>query len=164
MFEGFQTISHHGSSQGITTRFIFQMLDLGRFAFTDKRQFDNKFQPFFDVVINDFTHFYDLYHEIINLYNDYNQGLRDGRYIKFDERGVFTIDRENEIILSSKIKTFFINGRIVIQNWSNSKVIDDDYFELNKLLIVKEHNFKKNRELLLSKDSSNRYEILFDMR
>lgn len=161
LYNRIELISNHGPEQGIVIRFFLQMQEIAEYAFLDEKERNNRVWKYMNVVITDFTAFYDLYQEINEIFENYRKGVLNGEYIKIDERGIITTNRSLELKLKTKIKDFFIQGRILINNWAKSKAIDDDFFCLNDLLIVKDSNFLKNKKNLLEKDELCRYEYLF---
>jgi len=162
IFEGHETISNHGTSQGIIPRFFLQTLELATSAF-GKTEGDKKVGNFLSKNIPDFTNFYDLHQEITSDYNDFKNGLSDGRYFSINDKGQFKLDRSVEISMEKKIKDFFILGRLLVNNFAKSGLIDSEYFKLNDIFIVREKNFIKNKTAYTQIDSSKRFEILFDI-
>jgi hypothetical protein len=163
IYNRIEKISNHGVEQGITTRFFLQMQKMSEYSFIDIDERNYRMGKYMNVVISDFTAFYDLKQEICDIFENYRTGILSGDFIKKDERGIVTINRSLETKLKLRIKDFFIQGRIVINNWAKSGAIDDDFFILNDLLIVKDSNFMKNKNALLDKDKIRRYEYLFEI-
>jgi len=162
IFKGHETISNHGSSQGIIPRFFFQTLELATSAF-GKTEGERKVGDFLSKNIPDFTNFYDLHQEIVTDYDDFKKGLSDGRYFSLNDKGQFRLDRSVEISLEKKIKDFFILGRLLVNNFAKSGLIDSEHFKLNDIFIVSKKNFIKNKTAYTQIDSSKRFEILFDI-
>ncbi len=162
LFQGYSTFSNHGTSQGIIPRFYLQMVDMAQFAM-DNKGVGEKLQKFLDTNISDFTEFYDTFTELTEIYIDYREGLKNGKYYSIDEKGTFRHDRSKELTLKKKTKDFFIQGRLVIYNFGKSGVIDDAEFILNNFLIVSEKNFEKNRVNCLNSPVGKKYEILLQI-
>lgn len=157
-----ENISNHGVSQGIVTRFILQMHDMEKHAFLDENERVSRMGKYVEVVITDFTQFYDLYKEINEIFQTYQSEVLSGDLVVKDKDGLLKIDRSIEARFNTKVTDFFIRGRILLNNWAKSKVLDDKYFCLKDLLIVSPSNFQKNRIDLLKKDDLSRYKCLFD--
>lgn len=162
-FIGSETSSNHGTSQGILPRFFLQMYDLAQFALIDKKVLDEKFAPFSENNVSDFTDFYDLFQDIKTIYNEYLNGLKSRKYYSIDENGSYHHDRTQELILKKKIKDFFILGRLLINNFAKSEIIDDNKIVLNDLLIVNDKNFQKNKSRFLENKEGISYKILFQI-
>lgn len=162
IFDGYETISNHGTSQGILPRFFFQTLELATSAF-GKTDGDKKVGDFLTKNIPDFTNFYDLHQEIVSDYDDFKKGLSNGKYFSINDKGQFRLDRSVEISMEKKIKDFFILGRLLVNNFAKSGLIDSEHFKLNDIFIVSEKNFIKNKTAYIKIDSSKRFEILFDI-
>ncbi len=162
-FSRIELVSNHGTDQGVTSQFFLQMQKMSEFAFSDENERNSRIGKYMNVVFPDFEVFYNLYHEINEIFNNYQKGILNGEFFTIDERGTITIDRSLEINLKTKIKDFFIKGRILINNWAKSKAIDDDFFCLNDLLIVNDSNFLKNKKILIEKDELKRYDYLFNL-
>lgn len=163
IYNRIERISNHGIEQGIVTRFFLQMQKMAEYAFIDENERNSRIGKYMNIVISDFTAFYDLKQEICEILENYRTGVLIGEFIKRDERGIITTNRSLETKLKSRIKDFFILGRLTINNWAKSGAIDDDFFTLNDLLIVKDANFIKNKNALLDKDKIRRYEHLFEI-
>ncbi len=163
LYDRIEFISSHGSEQGIVTRFFLQIKELANQAFLNENDRHLHLGQYMNVVLTDFTTFYDLYNELKQSFEEFQKGILNGELFKIDERGVAKIDRSLEFKIQTKIKEFFIKGRILLNNLAKSKVIDDEYFCLNDLIIVKDTNFKTNKLKFLAKDKLKRYEYLFDM-
>lgn len=161
LFKGIETTSNHGTIQGIIPRFFLQMDEMAKIALPSKEERDKKFGHFFKNNISDFTDFYDTFHDIKSLYNDYVDGLKDGRYYSIDDRGSFNHDRSEEFILKKKIREFYIYGRLLLNNFAKSHIIDDDYIVLNDLLLVNDNNFERNKDKFLKMETEVSYKILF---
>ena len=161
IFDSIEQISNHGSVQGIIPRFFTQMNDMMTFAYGDE---DGKKRSAlqFQLVITDFTSFYDLFEEIKETFDTYKKGVQSGEFCKTDSQGVLQINRIKENKLNQLIKDFFIRGRLLLNNWAKSKVIDNELFKLNDLVIVKDSNFIKNSKSQLEKDEISRYENVYN--
>ena len=162
IFRGHQVISNHGTKQGIIPRFWLQTMELAESTF-GKAEGDKKLGDFFPNNVNDLTNLYDLYHEIVTEYNDYKAGLSDGRYFSINEKSQFTLDQSVELKFEKKIKDFFILGRLLVNNFAKSTIIDSEHFVLNKLIIVTDKNFEKNKLEYVELDPSKRFIPLFDI-
>ncbi len=146
-FLGYESISNHGTSSGIIPRFFNQPMDIAQSAF-GKKEADDMFNSFLTMNIPDFTDFYDLYNEILEKYTDYKNGLQDGRYFSVNDKGQFRLDRSVEFEFHRKIKDFYILGRLLINNFCKSKILDSEHLELNNFILVNDKNFDKNKDLL----------------
>jgi hypothetical protein len=162
LFKGYSTFSNHGTSQGIIPRFYLQMVDMAQFAF-DKVGIEERLNDFLNKNISDFTEFYDLFTELKAIYIDYSDGLKNGKYYSLDDKISFRHDRSNELTLKKKVKDFFIQGRLVINNFGKSGVINDGEFILNNFLIVKDSNFEKNKLSCLNNPEGNKYKFLIEI-
>jgi len=161
-FKGYSTFSNHGTSQGIIQRFYLQMVDMAQFAF-DKEGIEERLNDFLNKNISDFTEFYDLFTELKSVYIDYKDGLKNGKYYSLDDKISFRHNRSNELVLKKKIKDFFIQGRLVINNFGKSGVINDGEFILSNFLIVKDSNFETNKLSCLNNPEGNKYRILIEI-
>jgi hypothetical protein len=159
---GKEVISNHGSSSGIWPRFFIQIMDIAEYAMT-KEEVDIIFDAFSERNIPDFADLYDLHNDIINKYSDFKNGLNNGDYFSKDKSGFFSIDRSIEIELHRIVKDFFIKGRLLINNFAKSKIIDSEYFVLSKFIIVKDKNFNRNKEEYLKNEPDNKYGRLIDI-
>lgn len=162
IFKGHQVISNHGTSQGILPRFWLQTMELAESAF-GKAEGDKKLGDFFTKNVNDITNLYDLYHEIAIEYNDYRVGLTDGRYFSINDKEQFKLDQSVELKFEKKIKDFFILGRLLVNNFAKTTIIDSEYFVLNKVIIVNDKNFDKNKLEYIELDPSQRFLPLFEI-
>ena len=162
IFRGHQVISNHGTKQGIIPRFWLQTMELAESVF-GKAEGDKKLGDFFPKNVNDITNLYDLYQEIVTEYNDYKVGLSDERYFSINEKGQFKLDQSVELKLEKKIKDFFILGRLLVNNFAKSTIIDSEHFMLNKVIIVNDKNFEKNKLEYIELDVSKRFLPLFDI-
>ncbi len=164
IFSKIEYLSNHGTDQGIIPRFYLQIAEIGELYFKDDKERDSKLGKYMLVVINDFTTFYDLFKEIETVYSEYIKGLESKEYYKFDgDNKIPTIDRTKELLLYSKIKNFFVQGRILINNWAKSGLVDDEFISLNNLLIVKDSNFIDKKKEYLNNDKSRNYEYLYNL-
>jgi len=162
LFNRVNKISNHGIEQGITPRFIFQMQELHKKAFEPKKENIPDFYKYIQVVINDFTTFYDLHEKIKEKHSKYLNNLKNLTNVSRQENGALNIDQTLESELINDVKDFFIKGRILLNNWASSGVIKDEFIDLKSLLIVKDNNFEKQREIYLALDEQKRYESLFN--
>ena len=163
LFERIEFGSGHGTNTGIYPRFYLQVREIAKISKKSKDEIDDVFWTFHQQVIPDITDFYDIYHDIKNVYDDYNTGLRNGIYFKLDDQGTFVHNRKPEIEFINKSKMFFIKGRILLNNFSKSSILKNEYFDLELLLLVKETNFQKNKNKLLRKDPIQKYSRLFEL-
>lgn len=139
------------------------MYDLAQLAMFDKKVLDERYTPFSENNVSDFTDFYDLFQDIKTLYIEYLDGLKSGKYYSVDENGSYHHDRTQELILKKKIKDIFISGRLLINNFAKTGIIDDNKIVLNDLLIVNDKNFHKNKSRFLENKEGISYEILFQI-
>ncbi len=162
-YSSIEKISNHGLEQGIVPRFIFQLQKNYNFAFLNDNDRDFKFGTYINVVIKDLIPLYDLLQEIKRTHLEYKTTQLDGKHISINGNGVLNTDRTLEREIKEKVKTFFINGKILINDWSKCAIFDNDLFCLKKLLFVPDNIFNKNKLMLLEKDSDRNYEFLFDI-
>lgn len=162
IFKGQQTISTHGTKQGITPRFWIQTMELATSVF-GKKEGDDLVGKFFPENLGDFTNLYDIFHEIKNDYSDFSEGLKDGRYFSINEKEEFRLDTSVELQLDKKVKDFFILGRLLINNFSKSQILNFEHFDLNKFIIVKDSNFIKNSDEYNANDASGKFKPLIDL-
>jgi len=156
-----ETISNHGSITGIYPRFFAQMLELWQSAFGRGSEYEKKSTGYLNHVMSSIEIFYDLYHEILNLHQDYKEGIIDGRYIEKDINGNISLKNSNEIEINKKVKDFFICGKQVINNLGKSGMLTDDHFDFSKLIFVKDSQFNRNKNSFLNNDPLKRYALLF---
>ena len=159
LFKGFEIISNHGTSSEIIGRFLFQPKEIAKRAYNNE-DVEKKFRDFEKMNIPDFHDLHDLFNEIKSKYIDFITGLKNGKYFSIDEHKSFTLDRSVEIELHRKIKDFYILGRLLLNNFSKSKIIDTDYFILNDFLLVNDNNFNKNKEIYYKNDTSKKFESI----
>ena len=159
---GHEVISNHGSSTGIIPRFLNQPMEIAIIGI-GRENAEKKFDTFLKRNIKDFTDFYDLFHEIKIDYIDFITGLKNGKYFSTNERKQFSLDRTVEISLHSKIKNFYIIGRLLVNNFAKSKIIDSEHFTLNNFLLVNNKNFEKNKILYFENDQAKKYKILLEI-
>jgi hypothetical protein len=138
------------------------MQDLHEKAFEPVNNNVPDFHKYTQVVINDFTRFYDLYDGIKTKHQKYISQLKNSSIVKVQHNGALEIDRTLESDLINEVKDFFIKGRILLNNWSSSKAIKDEYIDIKNILIVKDNNFEKQRDKYLALDEHKMYESLFD--
>ena len=79
---------------------------------------------------------------IVIEYNDYKVGLTDGKYFSINDKGQFKLDQSVELKLEKKIKDFFILGRLIINNFAKTTIIDTEHFVLNKVIIVNDRSIE----------------------
>lgn len=163
LFERIEYGSGHGTVTGIYPRFYLQVSEIASFSEMEKDKLDTILWDFHQSVMPDFTHFYDIFHEITDMYTMYFEGLKNGQFFSKDNQGIYVHDRKLEIQIVNKIKDFFIKGRILLNNVSKSSIVKDELFDLEKLLLVKDVNFEKNRKMFLEKDPNKRYAYLFEL-
>lgn len=169
IFGDLEYTNNHGTSTGIIPRFYLQMLDLASYALKTKEEKDRLFKSYDKNNIPDFTEFYDIFHELNSNYDKYVIGLIDGTYLKVQENGTFHLDRGLEIEMHKSIKSFFVVGRRLLNNFVRSEMIRDEKIDLRKLVIVTDDNFKKKREEYLKINHSGisyklLYQIIYDAR
>jgi hypothetical protein len=163
IFTKIETSSNHGTEQGIIPRFELQMIDLYRIALENPKEYElNKFVGFSNVVLPEITHFYDINLSMVQKFEVYMNGMIKGEYCKI-QNGIPCFDRSIELEIKDLIKDFFIRGRILLQNFSKSQIIDDNYFCLDKLLIVNDKKFQKNKIEQQALIPDNRYDILYNL-
>ena len=146
IFKGQQIVSNHGTKQGIIPRFWLQTMELAESTF-GKENGNKIISKFFPQNLGDFTNFYDIFQEINLDYTDFINGLQNGQYFSITDKGEFNLDNSVELKMEKKIKDFFILGRLLINNFAKSQILESDNFDLNKYMIVKDSNFTKNRKI-----------------
>lgn len=60
IYNRIERISNHGIEQGIVTRFYLQMQKMAEYAFIDENERNNRIGKYMNIVVSDFTAFYDL--------------------------------------------------------------------------------------------------------
>lgn len=156
IFKGQQIVSNHGTKQGIIPRFWLQTMELAESTF-GKENGNKIISKFFPQNLGDFTNFYDIFQEINLDYTDFINGLQNGQYFSITDKGEFNLDNSVELKMEKKIKDFFILGRLLINNFAKSQILESDNFDLNKYMIVKDSNFTKNRNEYLANDASKKF-------
>lgn len=157
MFIRAETVSHHGTEQEIIPRFQLQPLELAKSVFD--KHFEVHFGlkgKYFKGVVLELTHFYDLYHKIIALIEDYKNGVKDGKYYTTDQRGHTMFDRKNEIKIKDAVRDFFIKGKIIITNLAKAELIQDGLFDFNSFYFCDDKKFQGRKDQYLS-NSDGRY-------
>jgi len=158
MFGRIETISNHGTGQGVFPRFFNQMKELWEMAFGANSNYaQNQTEYYFNNTIHEITAFYDIYTEILEMHDEYIEGLNNGKYYIKNERGHVTLDRKVELKMRERIKDFFIKGRIIFTQLIKSELIKDQYLDLNKFLLVSPKNFSKNWQEYTDNDPQERY-------
>jgi|GEM_PF-2450988 len=158
-----ETYSNHGTEQGIIPRFYEQIFDLAKDGGL-KKEFEQKSKIYFENVIPEFTQFYDLNKEIQDLIYDYKEGVRTGRYFSISERGHSVLNKHNELKIQSRVKDFFIRGKIAIVYFMKCGIIDDDSdFKLEKFFLCKkDEDFNKRKTEYINKHG-NKYKPILDL-
>jgi hypothetical protein len=163
IFEKIEITSNHGTEQGIIPRFELQMIDLYRIALTNSKEYElNKFINYTKLVVPEITHLYDIHLSLVQKFDIYKQGMINGEFAKI-QRGIPYYDRSIELEIIDLIKDFFIRGRILLENFRKSQIIDDIFFCLDKLLMVNDNNFQKNKRDQKALIPDNRYDALYDL-
>lgn len=163
IFTKFETSSNHGTEQGIIPRFELQMIDLYRIALVDPKEYEfNKFIMFTEVVNPEITHLYDIHFSIVQKIGTYTKGMIEGEFCSL-QNGIPHFDRTIELELIDLVKDFFIRGRILLENFRKSEIIDDSLFCLGKLLLVNDNNFQRNKQEQKALIPDNRYDPLYDL-
>lgn len=163
IFSKIETTSNHGTEQGIIPRFEIQMIELYRIAITNSKEYEfNKFINYTIVVVPEITHLYDIHLSLVQKFDIYKDGMISGEFSKI-QCGIPYFDRSIELEIIDLIKDFFIRGRILLENFRKSQIIDDNYFCLDKLLMVNEKNFQKNKQDQKALIPDKRYDILYDL-
>lgn len=80
IFERVEYRSNHGTDKGILPRFYYQIREIAEHGTQNKEEFEKKMTLLFNNNLQDFTSFYDLFEEITSIYEDYNNGLKNGKY------------------------------------------------------------------------------------
>ena len=154
-----EKISNHGLEQGIVPRFILQFIGIKYLVFMDKKECEYKFRAYQNVIINDLIPLYDLLEEIKELNTTYIQSAFKGENGSVQDYGVINFDRSLERKIIEKLKLFFINGKILINNWSKCAFFEDNDFDIKKLLFVSDINFNKNKTSQLA--NNKKFEYLY---
>jgi len=163
IFTKVETFSNHGTQQGIIPRFELQMINLYKFAFLDSKEYEfNKFIKYTEVVVPEITHLYDIHLSIVQKIDTYTKGMISGEFCNL-KGGIPHFDRTIELQVIDLVKDFFVRGRILLQNFRKSEIIDDNYFCLGKLLLVSDNNFQRNKQEQKDSMPDNTYDPLFDL-
>ncbi|GHT38836.1 hypothetical protein FACS189437_00620 [Bacteroidia bacterium] len=166
IYNRIEKLNNHGIEQGVVPRFILQISEMqnNTFIFKTEEERNQKVGLYTNIIVNHLCPLYDLYQEILFLNSDYKENVLNGSYISIDERGIITTDRIIEEKIKNSIKVFFINGKILINTWADSHVVDDGLFCLSKLLFVKDKDFRKQKETYNTQDSKDRkYSYIFEI-
>ena len=158
-------ISRHGTETGINPRFVIQMISLWKKTFGERdSEYEKSIFPFYlKYFLPALEILYDTYHAIIDSNEKYISGLQSGLYFKKDIRGSINLDRSPERDINKKVKDFFIHGKIFLDRWRESKVVYDEYIDMEKLIKTGDANFENIVNEFLSKDSTKRYVPIFNL-
>lgn len=158
MFGRMETLSNHGTAQGIIPRFNSQMDAMVEMAFGEERK-----KLHFDFLFNnmvDFTDFYDIHLLIHTTYDNYIAGLRSGEYFSPENVKSKIHDRSLEIELAKHTKSFFIQGKQLLNNFAKSGLIDDGALKMSEIMFAKKAAYDAKRKQINKLDGPF-YEILF---
>jgi hypothetical protein len=158
MFERLETVSNHGTNQGIIPRFNIQMDAMVGLAFGESRK-----KLHFDFLLNnivDFTDFYDIHSAIHVTYKEYIAGLHSGKYFTPELEHSKIHDRGLEIELARHIKNFFILGKQLLNNFAKSGLIDDGKLKMSEIMFAKKTAYDNKRKII-NELNGHFYEILF---
>lgn len=159
LFGRSETISNHGTQQGIVPRFQLQSLELAKAAFITNAE--NRVFEFSNYCLDDFTNFYDVHELIINKHKTYLRGLQDGSFYNIGGTNSPYHDRSIEIEIRQHVKDFFVGGRQMLDNFAKSKFLDDDKLEFGKIMFSKLNKYEElKKDVMLMKGKPN-YQMLF---
>lgn len=121
LLSGINYISNHGTSQGILTRFFLHFEKMAEMGFMGMRwpAAKSRYELYEKKNKEDFTNFYDTYHEVMKLREEYLQGVNNGTYFSINLDGSTSSDSTPEILIRKRIKEFFISGRQLLNNFGN---------------------------------------------
>ncbi|MDB5014654.1 MAG: hypothetical protein JWQ25_2856, partial [Daejeonella sp.] len=142
-------ISDHGTAQGIIPRFFLHFKEMSEMAFLGDKERAKRYWDYYDKNRDDFTNFYDSYHQIKQLRKRYIEGILSGEYFQRFENGEFTADKSPEVKIKKAIQDFFKDSKPFLNNFAKSKLLDDGVLQLAKLLVVSEKNYKKAKVEML---------------
>jgi len=151
LFNGVKYVSTHGTSQGIIPRFQLHFMEMSEFAFPFDDERKKIVENFCDQTQDHFTNFYDVYNEVLDLRNQYIEGILNGKYFSVSDENGITSDISPEILIRKRIVDFFILGKQLLNNFCKSRLIVDGSFDIGIVLLTK----KENIENYISKESQN---------
>jgi len=145
LLSGINYISNHGTSQGILTRFFLHFEKMAEMGFMGKRwpAAKSRYELYEKKNKEDFTNFYDTYHEVMKLREEYLQGVNNGTYFSINLDGSTSSDSTPEILIRKRIKEFFISGRQLLNNFGKSGLLEDGDFKVSSFLLYKESVVEK---------------------
>lgn len=100
-----ESFSNHGSEKGTWERFFFQVQDIAKTGFVQK-DFDSCSGEYFNKVMHEITHFYDLYYQLVCSIERFKSGVSSGVYYQVNERGSSTFNRSLELEIRNLVKDF----------------------------------------------------------
>ncbi|MCX2574859.1 hypothetical protein [Pedobacter sandarakinus] len=116
---------------------------MSEFAFPFNKERKNLVESFVDQTQDHFTNFYDVFNEVINLRNEYIDGILTGKYFSVSGENEITSDISPEIVIRRKIVDFFISGKQLLNNFCLSNLISDGEFEAKDFLLSKPEVIEK---------------------
>jgi hypothetical protein len=159
LFGRAETISNHGTQQGIVPRFQLQSLKLAKMSFIPNAE--NRVFEFCDYCLDDFTNFYDIHELIMKKHQSYLSGLNDGSLYNLGSVHSPFHDRTLEIEIRKHVKDFFIAGRQMLDNFAKSKFLDDDKLEFGKIIFSKTNKYEELKKEVISMANKPNYQMLF---
>ena len=155
--------SNHGTSQGIIPRFFLHFEKMSEMAFLGDKDRKQTYLDYYDKNLNEFTNFYDSYHQILELRKSYIEGIISGKYYERFENGEFTADKSPEIKIKKAIQDFFKDGKPLLTNFAKSGLLDDGALVLNRLLVVSEKSYNRAKTEILPLLKLKGYEVIFNL-
>jgi hypothetical protein len=151
MFSHIEYGSNHGMTQGIVPRFYLQVLDLAQLVIGEK-EFEKKYDVFEKTVMPELQNLYNIYHEIIELIDDYKEGMSNGKYYKLSSQGTPMIDRGNEEKIKNLVKDYIIRNKVLLVNFSQCGLMNDDGFDFNQFTVFNDKREKRKQDYLARPD------------
>lgn len=142
-----ESFSNHGSEKGTWERFFFQVQDIAKVG-GGQKEFDSRSGDYFNKAMHEITHFYDVYHRLIDLIEKFKAGVSDGKYYSVTERGSSTFDRSLELEIRNLVKDFFARGKIMLTSFAKSGLLEDvqNGFSFNDFYFCDKKKFDKRAE------------------
>jgi hypothetical protein len=150
-----------GMEQGIVPRFYLQMLDLSQFAGEEVKA-DEKLEDFRVSVIPELDELREIYVDLIAKIADFIEGVESGRYYTLKPSGHTNLDRRAETQVKRLTKSFFLQAKLVLENFVNCGLLDDTDFKLSTYIKANEENFK-NRKKQYETSSKTIYKPLLNL-
>lgn len=157
------SISNHGTAHGIIPRFFLHFEEMSTIAFIGDKSRKELYWEYFDNNQNDFTNFYDSYHNILKLRKEYIDGIITGVYYNRFDNGEVSADKSPEVKIKKAIQDFFKDGKPLLSNFAKSRLLDDEVFILSKVLVANPNAYKKAKEEMLPNLKIKGYHVLFQI-